>query len=179
MQYDQFPQKRSNLGLSFVAFMISVLLGVGSLAFIFSKAGFESLVQGLLVLGGFWVYAIWRRWMWVSAVGILLLVASAGFGLWNELSPGWMIAGTLGGLLSWDLTEFIRRMDVAPNQTDLLGMERRHVARLTLVATVGLVLASIAIFVRLDFTLEWLMLLAFVAVLGVTQLGAWLRSGGG
>jgi len=44
---------------------------------------------------------------------------------------------------------------------------------------IGLLLASIAMLVRLEFTLEWMMLLALIGALGVTQLVSWLRRRGG
>jgi len=163
--------------MSFFAFVISVLMGVGSLAFAYSGIGQERLVYGLLALGAFWLYAGWRRWAWASSGIILILVTAAGYGLWIELSPGWMIAGALGALLAWDLSEFLRRLKVAPKTDDLRGMQRRHLARLTIVALTGLLLASISMLVRLEFTLEWMMLLAVVGVLGITQLVAWLRRG--
>ena len=163
--------------MSFFAFVVSVLMGVGSLAFAYSGIGQERLVYGLLALGAFWLYAGWRRWAWASSGIILILVTAAGYGLWIELSPGWMIAGALGALLAWDLSEFLRRLKVAPKTDDLRGMQRRHLARLTLVAILGLALASISMLVRLEFTLEWMMLLAVVGVLGITQLVAWLRRG--
>ena len=164
--------------MSFFAFVISVLMGVGSFAYAYRGVGFDGVVRGLLALGALWLFAGWKRWTWFSPIALLLSVTLAGFGLWIELSPGWMIAGALGGLLSWDLTEFMRRMDGAFATDDLRGMRRRHLARLTIVALIGLLLASISMLVRLEFTLEWMMLLALVGVLGITQLVAWLRRGG-
>lgn len=163
--------------MSYFAFAFSVLMGIGSLAFAYSGTDQERVVYGLLVLGAVWLYIGWRRWAWASSGILLLLVAAAGYGLWIELSPGWMIAGAIGSLLAWDLSEFIRRLDVAPDSDDLRGMQRRHLARLTLVAILGLALASISMLVRLEFTLEWMMLLAVFGVLGITQLVAWLRRG--
>jgi len=161
--------------MNFFAFVISVLMGVGSLAYVYSGTGFDQLVRGLLILGALWLYAGRKRWTWFSTIALLLSVALAGYGLWVGLSPGWMVAGAIGALLAWDLTEFMRRMDGAFETDDLPGMQRRHLARLTVVALIGLLLASISMLVRLEFTLEWMMLLALVAVLGVTQLVAWLR----
>lgn len=161
--------------MSYFAFVICVLMGVGSLAFVYSGVGFDTLVRGLLTFGAFWLYAGWRRWTWVSVIGILSLVALAGFGLYIELSTGWMLAGALGGLLAWDLSEFIRRSYFAPESADLPGMQRRHLARLTIVAVIGVALASVSMAVRLEFTLESMMLLALVVVLGVTQLVGWIR----
>lgn len=163
--------------MSFFAFVISVLMGVGSLAYAYAGVNLDLVGRVLLALGALWLFAGWKRWTWFSPVAFVLLVVLAGFGLWIELSPGWMIAGAIGGLLAWDLTEFIRRMDGAFATDDLRGMQRRHLARLTIVALIGLLLASISMLVRLEFTLEWMMLLALVGVLGVTQLVAWLRRG--
>jgi hypothetical protein len=60
---------------------------------------------------------------------------------------------------------------------DLRALERRHLTRLTIVTVIGVLLASIAMLVRLEFTFEWVMLLTLVGVLGVTQLVSWLRRG--
>jgi hypothetical protein len=95
--------------------------------------------------------------------------------LWIELSPGWMVTGALGALLAWDLTDFMRRLRYAPLMEDLRALERRHLARLTIVTLIGVALASVAMLVRLEFTFEWIMLLTLVAVLGITQLVSWLR----
>jgi len=161
--------------MSFFAFVIGVVMGVGSLAYAFSGVGFDGLVRGLLVLGAVWLFAGWKRWTWFSTFAILLMVALAGFGLWIALSPGWMIAGALGGLLAWDLSDFMRRLQFVHFTDDKRGLERRHLIRVTIVALIGVLLASISIMVRLEFTVEWMMLLALVGVLGVTQLVAWLR----
>jgi hypothetical protein len=165
--------------MSFFAFVVSVMMGVGSLVYAYSGTGFDGLVRGLLILGALWLLAGWKRWTWFSIIAILLTVALAGFGLWIELSPGWMIAGALGGLLAWDLSDFMRRLKFVHFTDDKRGLERRHLTRVTIVAIGGMLLATISILVRLEFTLEWMMLLALVGALGITQLVAWLRRRGG
>jgi hypothetical protein len=165
--------------MSYFAFVVSVLMGVGSLAYAYSSTVFEGLVRGLLVLGAIWLFAGWKRWTWFSIIAIFLTVALAGFGLWIELSPGWMIAGALGGLLAWDLSDFMRRLQFVHFTDDKSGLERRHLIRVTIVALGGMLLATIAILVRLEFTLEWMMLLALVGALGMMQLVSWLRRRGG
>lgn len=161
--------------MSYFAFVISVLMGVGSLAYAYANVGLTPLVQGLLILGVLWLFAGRRRWTWFSTIALLLLVTLAGMGLWFGLSPGWMIAGALGGLMAWDLTDFMRRLQFAPLMDDTRPLERRHLTRLTIVALVGVFLASIAILVRLEFTFAWGVVLTLVAVLGMTQLVTWLR----
>ena len=159
------------------AFLFSVLMSASSLAYAYNTVGFVMLARYALVFGALWLYAGWKRWTWFSAIGLLLSLALAGYGLWIELSPGWMISGALGGLLAWDLTEFMRRLRFAARTDDLRGLERRHLARVTIVALIGVALASIPMLVRLEFTFEWVVLLTLIAALGVTQLVAWLRRG--
>ena len=164
--------------MSFVFFAFSVILGIGSLAFAYSGVGFDGLVRWLLAFGVFWLLAGWQRWTWVSSVGLILIVALAGIGIWFEISPGWMIAGALGGMMAWDMADFMRRLLFAPRSDDLRDLQRRHLTRLFIVAVVGAALASIAMLVRMEFTFTWGVILALLAVLGLTQLGAWLRRGG-
>ena len=163
--------------MSYFAFVVSVLIGVGSLVYAYAGTGLDNVVRGLLILGVLWLFAGRKRWTWFSVIAILLIVALAGFGLWIALSPGWMIAGALGGLLAWDLSDFMRRLQFVHFTDDKRGLERRHLTRVTIVALLGMALATIAILVRLEFSLGWMMLLALVGVLGVTQLVSWLRRG--
>ena len=161
--------------MSYFAFVTSVLMGIGSLYFAYAGEGFGLVARGLLFLGALWLVAGRQRWVWFSTGALLISVSLAGFGLWIDLSPGWMISGALGALLAWDLTDFMRRLRFAPLMDDLRALERRHLTRLTIVTVAGVLLASIAMLVRLEFTFEWIMLLTLVAVLGVTQLVSWLR----
>ena len=161
--------------MSLFVFIFSVLMGAGSLAYAYNGAGFVMLARYILVIGVLWLYAGWKRWTWFSAIALLLCVALAAFGLWINLSPGWMISGALGGLLAWDLTEFMRRLRFAAWTDNLRDLERRHLARVAIVAMIGAGLASIPMLVRLEFSFEWVVLLTLVAALGVTQLVAWLR----
>lgn len=150
-------------------------MGVGSFAYAYAVV--VPLSRGLLILGVIWLFAGRKHWTWFSTIMLLFLVTLAGIGLWFGLSPGWMISGALGGLMAWDLTDFMRRLRFAPLMDDTRELERRHLTRLTIVALAGVFLASIAMLVRVEFTFEWVMLLTLVAVLGVTQLVAWLRKG--
>lgn len=158
--------------------LLSISIGVGSLAFAYNNAGYEIITRWLLIFGGLWFFAIWQRWRWFSSIGIFVLVTLAGYGLWNELSPAWMITGALGGLFAWDLTEFMRRLHFAARTDDLRGLQRRHLTRLVIVALIGITLYSIATLLRLELKFEWAVLLTLIAALGVTQLVAWLRRGG-
>jgi hypothetical protein len=160
------------------AFLISLLIGLGSLAFSYDNAGQTSLALILVSFGVIWIYAVWRRWNWISVIGIFLCLSLAAYGLWVDLSTGWMIAGALGGLMAWDLAGFMRRQHNAPKTEELSGLQRRHLARLTIVAALGLFLSSISMFISLEFTFEWMVVLTLIAILGISQMIAWLRKGG-
>jgi hypothetical protein len=161
--------------MSLVVFIFSVLMSVGSLAYVYNNAGLVVLAHYILAFGVPWLFAGWKRWTWFSAIALLFSVALAAFGLWIDLSPGWMISGALGGLLAWDLTEFMRRLRFAARTEDLRDLERRHLSRVAIVALIGVALASIPMLVRLEFSFEWVVLLTLIAAFGVTQLVAWLR----
>jgi len=55
------------------------------------------------------------------------------------------------------------------------GIERRHLARVSLLSLVGMALASITMLLRVQFTFEWSVLLVIVALLGLGQLVGWFR----
>lgn len=168
--------------MTWAAFILSVALGVGSLAFGYAGSDFETLLRWLPFFGAMWLFAEWRRWTWFSSLGFLVLLALAALGLWLELPPFWMFAGAVGGLFAWDLSDFMRRLRFAlekgaPGQYDeLKSLERHHLARLALVALTGILLASLSMLVRLAFSFEWIVLLALATALGAVQLVAWLRT---
>lgn len=165
-----------------IAFIVSVALGVGCLAFGYADSGLGQAPRWLLFFGVLWVFAEWRGWTWFSSLGFLAMVALAALGLWIELPPGWMFAGALGGLLAWDLSDFMRRLRFAlekgaPGKYDeWKNLERHHLARLALVALVGILLSGLSMLIHLAFSFEWVILSALVTALGAALLVAWLRN---
>jgi hypothetical protein len=160
------------------AFILSLLIGLGSLTWSYTQAGLDHLAVVLVSFGLLWLYASWKGWEWFSPLGLFLALGLAAYGLWIDLSIGWMLAGAIGGLMAWDLADFMRRHHSVSRSDDLHGLQRRHLARLTIVAALGLTLASTALAVRLEFTFEWIVVLTLVAILGISQMIAWLRRGG-
>jgi len=86
-----------------------------------------------------------------------------------------MFSGGIFALFAWDMTDFRRRMSSIAADDNARGMERRHIARISLLSLAGLLLASIAMLVRVQFSFEWGALLVFVILLGLGQLVGWLR----
>lgn len=165
--------------MALIAFYISLVISVGTLAWGFYEAGLNRAALGILGFGLLWLLACLRRWRWFTALGLFVTILTAAAGLWLGLAPGWMLVGAMGGLLAWDLDDFIRRLRLAAEVDDLTGLEHRHLIRLMILAVAGLTLASAAMYLRLRFTFAWAFFLVLVVALGVTRLVTWLRRGGG
>ncbi len=155
--------------------IINILLSAIALGWGIAEAGLPTWSLWLAILDTIWLIALWRRITWSSSIGLLLSVLFAAIGILLNASPGWMLAGSMFALLAWDLTEFRRRLSLAYFEDDLPGLEKRHLLRLALLTLAGLSLASIPLFTSLRFSFEWILLLAVVIALGLTQLVRWLR----
>lgn len=161
--------------MTVTALVICIVCSLGSLAWGYAQASLDPLARWILIFGMVWLFSQWQRWWWFSSVGLIVTTIVAALGMWIGLTPGWMLAGGIFALTAWDLTDYRRRIRFAPSDDDERDMERRHLSRLTFLVLAGLSLSSITMLVRLQFTLEWTILLVFVVLLGLTQLVAWLR----
>ena len=161
--------------MTVIALVSSIMISIGSLAWGYAGAGFDIFARWVLIFGAVWLFTQWRGWGWFSSLGLFFVVLIAAFGLWFGLIPGWMFSGAIFALFAWDMADFRRRMRAIAVDDDARGMERRHVARISLLCLAGLFLASIAMLLRLQFTFEWGALLVIVILLGLSQLAGWFR----
>ncbi len=145
--------------------VLSIIAGTLSLAYGYSQEGYSRPALWIVLLGAAWLLAEWRRMYWFASAALLLMVFVAGFGVWQEFSLRWMFLGALGGLLGWDLSEFLRRLRYAAPTDNIADLERRHLARVTIVAATGLGVAYIS-------ALFEVRRLAFEVAVGVTLLAA-------
>ena len=156
---------------------ISLVVGIGSLASGYLAEGFAASAYWILSLGAVWLFAEIRRARWVASLGFLACVTAAGYGLWIDLSPGWMLAGAFGALIVWDLSDFQRRVQDAAPEDEVAGLVRRHLLRLAIVTAVGLGFSLAGMFFRMRFSFEWAAFLAILSALGVTYLVGRIRRG--
>jgi hypothetical protein len=73
------------------------------------------------------------------------------------------------------MADFRQRLFLMAKDDSTRGIERRHLARVSLLTLAGMVLASINMFLRMQFTFEWSVLLVVVFLLGLGQLVGWFR----
>ncbi|NTU56606.1 MAG: hypothetical protein HGA79_10190, partial [Anaerolineales bacterium] len=155
----------SVLIMTLVAMILSIVLGAASLGYGYSQEGYTAYAFWIVLTGIVWLLAEWRRLYWFASVALLLVIFAAGYGVWQEFALAWMFLGALGGLLGWDLSDFARRLRYAAPTDNIQEMERRHLARVGIVAALGLGLAYLS-------TLLQVRRLAFEVAVGLILLAA-------
>ena len=162
--------------MTIVAMILSIILGTGSLAYGYSQAGMPDPARWCVLLGIVWILAHWRKYYWFSGLGLLLTLAAAAYGVWNSFTTIWMLLSALGGLLGWDLSDFARRLGYAAPTDDVRGMERSHLARVGVVAALGLGLAYLSSVIQVRrLAFEVAVGLVLLAAIGLTRLVLGLR----
>ena len=162
--------------LTFFAFVLSVILGTGALAIGFFQAGLSEPARWFIWLAIVWILAQWRKVYWVSSVAFLLTLVGAAYGVWHQFTTMWMLLGSLGGLLGWDLSDFALRLTYAGPHDDVRGMERRHLERAGIVAVLGFGLAWLTVVIHVErLPFEVAVGLVLLAALGLTRLVLGLR----
>jgi hypothetical protein len=162
--------------MTIIAMTISILVGAASLAIGYSQGGLGTLAPWIVLYGVIWLAAYWKKYYWFSSLALFLAVIAAGYGVWREFPTVWMLLGALGGLLGWDLSDFAQRLRFAAPTDDIQGMERRHLARVGIVALLGGGLAYLSAVIQIRrLAFEVAVGLILLAALGVTRLVLRLR----
>lgn len=162
--------------MTIIALILSILLGVASLAIGYAQGGDSRYSLWFLLLGALWLVTHLRKWYWFSSIALLVIVFAAAYGVWQEFPTVWMLLGALGGLLGWDLSDFARRLSYASPMDDTRGMERLHLQRVGIVAALGFGLAILSVVIRIQrLAFEVAVALVLLAALGLTRLVIGLR----
>lgn len=162
--------------MTIVALILSIILGTASLAIGYSQGGADEYARWFLLLAILWLFTHYRKWYWFSSIALLVIIVVAAYGVWREFPTVWMLLGAVGGLLAWDLSDFARRLSYAAPMDDTRSMERRHLERVAIVATLGVGLALLSIVIRVQrLAFEVAVVLVLLAALGLTRLVIGLR----
>jgi len=148
---------------------VSLLVGVASLVMGYNAAGLSEPTRGILAFGALWAFAQFQRWRWFPSIGLFAALIGAGYGLWIGLPSGWMLAGALGALFAWDLSDFERRLRASAPE-DAPALVRRHLLRLGVLAAAGLAYSLLGMIYWWKFSLEWVGYAAILSALGLAQL---------
>jgi len=160
-----------------IALVLSILLGTASLAIGYGQAAAtDNYSLWFILLAAIWLFAHFRKWYWFSSIALLITVIAAAYGVWRELPTVWMLLAAVGGLLGWDLSDFARRLSYAAPMDDTRDMQRRHLERVGIVAALGIGLALLSLYIRINrLAFEVAVGLLLLAALGLTRLVIGLR----
>ena len=158
--------------------LFSIIFGIGSLAFGYYLAGIMIFVRWILFVGALWLIAALQRWRWFAYFGLAFTLSFALLGLWFlNFSPGWMFAGAIGGLAAFNLTFFWNRVRLIESDEGRRGFESPHLRRISFLIMLGMILSSLTMLVKKQFSIEWGIVLVVMIALGLTQFFASSRKG--
>jgi hypothetical protein len=129
----------------------------------------------IVALGLFWLLGQRRGWSSVTGLAFILFIGTAAFGIWQDVSAGWMLFGLIATLVAWDLVLFTRRLAQAGQVEAEAALARVHLQRLLLIASLGLLLGSVALRFQFELNLGWSIFLGILAIAGLSQVIGFLR----
>ncbi len=162
--------------MTLIAFIFSVILGCASLAYGYSQVDMTDSARWFILLAVVWIVAHARKIYWASSIAFIAVILGAAYGVWNNFTTIWMLLGALGGLLGWDLSDFARRLRFVTRTDDIPDMERRHLARVGVVAALGIGISLLSLVIHVKrLAFEVAVGLILLAALGLTRLVIGLR----
>lgn len=177
------------------ALSIAISLAAGSAAAGYLLAGKWAGALVSLVWGGLWVSGMLRQASRMAAedslpagqtsspdvstgaassalFGYALLVMA---GIWSGVWPGWLLVGLVATLAGWDLEYFVNRLRYVRDEAMAAELTDTHLRRLGWVVATGLLLGGAALLVHYRLTFGWAVLVALLAVYGVTRFISFFR----
>lgn len=121
------------------ALVLCISLSSISLAWGYRIIGYQTPV--VIMLLSLWLFTHLFKWRWASVPAVLLSLGLAVWGVWVNLTTGWMLSGVIFALFAYDLTEFQERIKTLPPREDIQGRTRRRLIRIAFLAVMGVLLA--------------------------------------
>ena len=150
-------------------------MGTLALGFAYQQAGLTIYAWAAVSIGAFWTWGLLQFKKQIPRLGMVLLSLHSIIGLFNDLPFGWMLAGALNALLSYDLSNFHQRLRFASETEDTKLLKRVHFTRLSIITLLGLFLSTASILWQAKFTFEWAIFLALSGIWGMSLLVGWVR----
>jgi len=157
------------------ALYFSLWAGTSSLAWAYGLHGFAAIAGGLIAFGMVWTLSILRRWTWYTDAALILVTLAAAAGIYLALPFGWMLAGILGALLTYDLSNFSHRLYASAQEQDSRLLEQAHLSRLGMFLIFAISFSSAAVLWQTQISFEWMVIFVLVVVWGLSRLLCWLR----
>jgi hypothetical protein len=124
----------------------------------------------IAILGLVWLVGQQRRVGWLHDFGFALFVVVAAVGVWWGAPAGWMLAGTVATVATWDLARFDRRLAQVEQITGEGRLRRDHLRRLLAAAGLGLGFGALALSLQFELSMGWVILLGLLVVVGLSRI---------
>ncbi|MBW2062368.1 MAG: hypothetical protein JRI95_12535 [Deltaproteobacteria bacterium] len=155
-------------------FFVCTVLAAGVLAIAYASKGLWAWGFVIAAFGLFWLYSQRLQWGWIASFGLTFFVAVAARGAFLGIPFAWLLISVVAALLAWDLDFFLHRLKKAGRVEKEYDLQWRHLKRLMIIASLGLILGSAHLAIKLNLHLGWVLLLGLISLFGLSRLIALL-----
>jgi hypothetical protein len=151
----------------------SILLAAG-----YWLGGYVQISLALAILPIIGLITLWRGWGWVLSILLAIFSGLAAAGFYLDVEPAWLVLGIVAALVAWDQEHLSSRIKSAGRIDSQAMLIRKHWVRLVWVCLAGLLLVGLTYLIQVEFTFGLAVVLAILAVIGLSQGIAFLRRSG-
>jgi hypothetical protein len=151
----------------------SILLAAG-----YWLGGYVQIALALAILPIIGLIFLWKGWGWVLSILLAIFSGLAAAGFYLDVEPPWLISGILAALVAWDQEHLSRRIKSAGRIDAQSMLIKKHWIRLGWLCLAGLLLVGLTYLIQVEFTFGLAVVLAILAVIGLSQVIAFLRRSG-
>ncbi len=155
--------------------IIFIISATGLLTAAYTLAEQQLYIPLIIAIGGLWLLCEWRHWNWFRPVGLILLIGLAAAGIGFNITPIWLLWGTITALIAWDLARFAHRLTLATPLDDTLALQQAHLRRLSLVGVIVLALGSLGLGFEINLNFGWVVFLALLMTITLSLAVAFTR----
>lgn len=166
------------MNISNRATLTAIALGSGALAAGYALIGMWPIAGLAFTLAAFWYAGLYYEWAWVSGTALVAHWGLAVAGAIYAVGVIWLVVGLVSALAAWELAHFANRMQPYLRNKTLDLIASRHLLRLLAVSVASIVLVTISLGFQLSLPFGWAVVLAILALLGLSQMVSFLRRQG-
>jgi len=154
-----------------IIFLTWTCLGLAALILIAVNLliGYWQLALTTLVLLILWGWGVhWKR-RWAATASLVGLSLELASGVLLDLGIGWLVVSMVSLLVAWDLQWFDWRIGAAEQIIGEKELVLSHLSRIAVVASIGILLAMVTLFIHIKFSFGIAILLGLLVILGLRQ----------
>ncbi len=155
------------LTLRLLSFSIVLAAGTMALGYAVSRLWLWAFLN--IMVGVLWFLGTWKNWDWPATVFLICFVGTAVRGIWGGIGAGWMLIGLVAALSAWDLNHFFHRLQLAQKDDVIKELEYGHLRRLLIVDCLGVLLAGVALIVKIKAGFGVILFLTAVAIVCLSR----------